>query len=383
LTITKEASMNPLASRAVRPAAWVLYVFVVLEFLFMISPVALTFYSAYEPVLSVFHRWEATAWLTGFFLPHFSRTSSPLLNGVRPLGFALALAGLALFGVGAVQIYGAKLLRRGAVAGGLYRWARHPQYLALGVLGLGVALIWARFLVLVMFVTMIFLYLLLSRWEEQLCLDDFGDRYRRVREARGMFLPRSWEAPFRWMGGRLGPWSAGKVAMAYVLSLALALAIAYGLREHTLTHLSSHYRGQLAVLSPALLPEGVLAKAIEVATSDTEIADLLAEEGPPLLAYVVPEGWFLPDLPLHTEEEIRSVGGGHRTPAALESGRYAVLISRTRTYRPGAEGRDIVKRAYAMDPLVIVRVALNRGAIVGVDRPPDHVVWGDIPTPLF
>ena len=93
-----------------KPAVWAFYIVVVLEFLFMISPFALHFYSAYGPALNVFLSSPATSWLTGFFLPHFSATTSPVLNGLKGVGFLLAALGLLVFLVAAVQIYGGKLL---------------------------------------------------------------------------------------------------------------------------------------------------------------------------------------------------------------------------------------------------------------------------------
>ena len=93
-----------------RPLIWLAYVVIVLEFLFMISPFALYFYSSYGPALNVLHRWPATSWLTGFFLPHFSHSESVWLGWTKPAGFLLAGFGLLWFLAGAVQIYGARRL---------------------------------------------------------------------------------------------------------------------------------------------------------------------------------------------------------------------------------------------------------------------------------
>ena len=101
------------------PVAWSIYVVVVLEFLFMISPFALYFYSAYGPALNFLHRSPASAWLTGFFLPHFSHTHSWVLNELHAGGETIGMVGLLLFAVGAVQIYGGKRRSGGAVMRGL------------------------------------------------------------------------------------------------------------------------------------------------------------------------------------------------------------------------------------------------------------------------
>ena len=66
--------------RILKPAAWAFYFVIVFEILFMISPFAVHFYSAYGPALNLFHRWPSTAWLTQFFLPHFSQTDCAAIS---------------------------------------------------------------------------------------------------------------------------------------------------------------------------------------------------------------------------------------------------------------------------------------------------------------
>lgn len=132
----------------------------------MINPFALHFYSGYGPALNFLQEWPATAWLTKFYLPHFSETSNPILNSLHGLSWVFIFAGLLLFLAGAIPIYWAKFQRRGAVVTGLYRSVRHPQYVGLAVVGIGTLLLWPRFLVLVTFVAMIGLYMRLARWEE-------------------------------------------------------------------------------------------------------------------------------------------------------------------------------------------------------------------------
>ena len=173
---------------------------------FMISPLALHFYVGYGPVLRLLHASPATSWLTGFFLPHFSQTTSAVLNVLKPTGFVLASSGLIAFLVGAVQLYASTLLRRGAVTGGLYRFIRHPQYRALAVLGLGTVLIWPRFLVLASFVIMLCLYDLLARWEEARCLERLPSSPERC--APGLDRPK-------WSALSLGGTNEARLAVVY------------------------------------------------------------------------------------------------------------------------------------------------------------------------
>jgi protein-S-isoprenylcysteine O-methyltransferase Ste14 len=363
-----------------RPAVWAFYSVLVLEFLFMISPLALHFYAGYGPVLNALHASSWTSWSTGFFLPHFSTTTNIVLNNLKTIGFPLVLIGLLLFVLGAAQIYGAKLLRRGLVTGGLYRLSRHPQYTGLAIVGLGTVLIWPRFLVLASYVTMLFLYSLLARWEEQRCLSDFGDSYRSYMRRTGRIVPGLGVGE-RAADGAPGH-AARHLAGAYLISLAVLLALAFGLRSWSLSTVSAVFEPDAAILSPAELSDDELRSAYRLALASQELqARLALRDHPKLLVYVVPIDWFLPDLPLHSEEEIRRVGGGHRTPE-FEPGRYKVLITSARLHALDAAGADIVKRAYGRDPLLIVRVDTRSNEILGSTEPPPHVIWGDIPTPM-
>jgi protein-S-isoprenylcysteine O-methyltransferase Ste14 len=371
-----------------KPAVWGFYIVVGLEFLFMISPFALYFYSSYGDVLNLFHRWPATAWMTGFFLPHISMTTSPFIDSLKPWGFRIAGLGLLVFLLGVVQIYGAKLFRRREVTGGLYRISRHPQYLALAILGFGVLLIWPRFLVLFSFVTMLFLYLLLARWEEQQCLEKYGDSYREYMERVGFVGPAwltSWipSAP---------TWARrpAVVAIGYLAALVVAILGANGLREYSLGHVSSWYGDRVAVLSPALVEEGELRGAYELAVGDEEVRSHLegssaAGSGDESwLVYVVPESWYLADLPLESWDEVpEDKRRGHTTPVDFEAWLYKVLFTRPRTHRPESRGSAIVKSAYGREPVLRVRLDLGQEVLTAIESPPANVVWGDIPTPLF
>ena len=70
----------------------------------------------------------------------------------------IAAIGFAAFCAGACQIYHSKFTRRGAVTGGIYSIARHPQYASFAICGFGLLIIWPRVVNLLMYVTMLFVY---------------------------------------------------------------------------------------------------------------------------------------------------------------------------------------------------------------------------------
>jgi len=375
-------SGRPDVAVLVVPAVWVLYLTVVFEILFMISPFALYYYSAYGPSLNLFHRSPWTAWLTEFFLPHFSQTSSPLLNRLPELGVSVLLVGIVVFFLGFLQIYWAKIQRQGVVTGGLYAVIRHPQYLGLAILGLGTLLLWPRFLVLVMYVTMLFLYGFLARWEEERCLQQFGESYRAYREQTGMFFPGKL---FRKLP-RLLPPSGGKrlrAALAlYVIVIAATITLGYWLRNYSLSHLSTLYAENMAVISPAILTEEELSAALRVARGGAGVQEKLNAAGrtAKLLVYVLPVDWEIADLPIEITPRGRR---GHYVPTDFDRRLYKVLFTKVRTHDQAVKGKEIVKSAYGRDPIVLVKVNTETEQVTEIETPPPHVLWGDIPTPLF
>lgn len=367
------------------PAVWVAYVAIVFEILFMISPFGLYYYAAYGPALNVLHLSPWTTWLTDFLLPHFSYTSSPLLDGVPRVGGWLITCGVLLFVLGFAQVYRAKLWGGRLVTGGLYRFARHPQYLGLAILGLGAFLIWPRVFVLIAYVTMLFLYGLLARWEETRCLEKFGETYHLYQRRTGMFLPRPLPRVFPATLPR--EWRVPATLILWVVVVAASVGLGYRVRDYALRNLSAFYTEDMAVISPARLQAEELRAAVRVATSGTQVTDRInaAGQGAKLLVYVLPEAWMIADLPLDppSSEVSPTTDRGHYVPFDFDRTRYRVLFTRARTHDPHARGEAIVKRAYGREPLVVVRVNTRSGEITGIDTPPTHVRWGDISTPLF
>jgi len=366
-----------------KPAVWLVYVVIVFEILFMISPFALYYYSAYAHFLNLWRRWPATAWLDQFFLPHFSQTSSAALQTLGEIDEAVFFAGVALFLVGFVQIYFTKFFRRGRpVTGLLYRWIRHPQYLAVAIVGIGVLLHWPRFLVLVGYVTMLFLYYFLARHEESRCLARYGTSYADYLQGTGMFFPRSWFGWVpRWLPERGWP-RAAALAAAYAALVGGAVTAGFWLQSYSLRHVSNYATRDLAVLSPAQLDPARLEHAVEMSLSDPAVAQQMAARGygrgEKFLAYVVPVEWRLPDLPMEAQPS-----GGHHTPREFNPDLVKVLLTRVVLHDRQAEGLEIVRRAVRREPIALVKIDLGHHLVLGWETPPATVRWGDVPTPYF
>ena len=365
-----------------RGVAWLFYAILVLEILFMISPAALYFYSVYGPALSFLDRSPATAWLTQFFLPHISVTASPVLNALGGLGGLLLLVGTLVFLAGAVPLYWAKLRRRGAVTGGLYRFIRHPQYVGLAVMGVGVLLVWPRFLVLVSLIVMLSLYAVLARWEEAQCLARFGESYGSYQASTGMFVPRALSLRLPRLLPASGPARVAAALALFVAVMGLSVAAAFGLRAYSLSQVAAVYHDDVAILSPARLTQYELEAAYRIAMDDAAVQAALSAAAPTQrLVYVIPQDWYLPDLPV----EARPAPGGahHGGSSDFDRTRYKLLFVHARSHDHAATGREIVKAAYGLDPIIVARVDTAARKVTAVETPPAHVYWGDIPTPTF
>src|SRR5260370_32202097 len=105
----------------VRGAGLLAYFLITLEMIFMVTPFALYYYSAYAPFLSATSAIPALAWLPGFFLPHHSIDIVPSIGGF------ILLVGLIGFLVGTSPIYYAQLRKRGVVRNGFFKHLRQPH----------------------------------------------------------------------------------------------------------------------------------------------------------------------------------------------------------------------------------------------------------------
>ncbi len=209
-----------------------IYFIAALEIVIMISPFAFFFYSAFNPVLLGLNGSAWTRWLTAFFLPHMIVPPTPFLIALRVLGSVLFIAGALTFLVCAAQVYLGKIFKWGVASRGLYAIVRHPQYTGLAMAGIGLTILWPRFLTLMFLAVMMFLYYLLAKDEEQRMSRRYGDTYKAYLERTGMFLPR--------LGARSAPAEGlllWKVFVVLGALLAGAAVVGFGLRAYTVAHL--------------------------------------------------------------------------------------------------------------------------------------------------
>ncbi len=388
-------------NRAVLKSAIVLYFVICLEILIMISPFAGFFYSVFNPFLLGLARYPATRWLSSFFLPHMVVPPDDFLKFIRIMGSVLFVGGIVVFLACAVQVYVNKFLGKGAVSRGLYSFIRHPQYLSLAVTGIGLAILWPRFLVAVLWLPMVLIYYFLSKDEERRMLKEYPDTYRQYMERTGMLLPGKVES-------LLSPATAAGKTILVVVICAFTIGSAFFLRAYTVRHLPLWTDGNVVAL--AVLPE-------DSAKMEHRMGDILnmgevkarLKSKDRYLVYFLPPNYIMQGLIANTGGEWKlykhqhSIGmfadwiihpfshlrkGHHMMHRALAHPGHNMGIQRRLIFLKV----NCVRESWPYDALSIdagrtpdfmVDIDVHGLVIHNLKELPKNTGWGKVPTPVF
>ena len=382
------------------------------EIIIMISPFALYFYSVYAPILHTLAASPLTAWSTEFFLPHMVFVADPLVNAISYLQLLLVV-GLLLFFTAAVPLYYGRFTGKGVVQASFYGKIRHPQYLFLAISGFGLMLYWPRFIILIMYITMLFVYYLLARNEEWRMKHEVPQIYEQYMANTPMFLPgEPGKHLFSLLFGWLRPKWLGILA-AYLASLALAVGLALVLRSHTVETLPTTVADDaLTLVSVFPRPANELLALYRIVEGDSRARELIRQKEANV-AYVMPGDFFL--TALVTDENRRfSDHMIERFPEILEWHQHKFsggLGKFFRIFYNFIRTLGTVETDYEIERLVFVRVTHAAGQPaapgevfdVGLKRLPvllvdigahDHAIhsvlptsdnhkWGRVPMPTF
>ncbi len=388
-------------------SALVLYFVIALEVLIMISPFAGFFYSVFNPVLLKLASNSTTRWLSAFYLPHMVLPQDWFLQFIRVMGSVLFVVGVLIFLVCAGQIYYAKFTKKGAVLGGLYSFIRHPQYLALGIAGLGLSILWPRFLTIVLWLCMALVYYVLAKDEERRMLNAHETTYREYMSKTGMFLPKGIEQS-------IAPSSTfGKISLAFGFA-AVVLAAAFLLRTYTISHLTLWTKAQ-NVTAIAILPEDGF-------KMDHRMADILAlkevkermQAGKQYLVYFIPQNYIMQGMIADTGGDWKLFNQHHSMAMItdwifhpfghLREGHHAMHSGMQMEHHENAAGADSVVRRliflsiedvpvkdpsdlFAINalrvPQFMVDVDVHTMQLLEVKDLAHGSGWGTVPTPVF
>ena len=385
-------------------SAIVLYFIICFEILIMISPFAGFFYSAFNPFLLGLAKYRATKWLSSFFFTHMVVPPNDFLKAVRVMGSVLFVLGLIVFLVCAVQVYASKFFKKGRpVLKGLYSLIRHPQYLSLGIAGVGLAILWPRFLVVVLWLVMIFVYYLLSRDEEARMERQHPETYNEYMARTGMFLPKGIEDSVSFSTAQ------GKIALFLLISV-FAIGGAFLLRSYNVKHLPIWADSNVVAL--AVFPEdeqmmdhrmGDILKVEEVKSR------LMGTES--YLVYFLPTNYVMQGLIADTGGDwqlyrrhhsigrfvdwiihpFSHLGGGHHSiyeqTGHPEHGRVAGSVRRLIFLKVSNVSVGKATDAFAINatrtPDFMVDLDVHSLSILDVRSLEVETAWGKVPTPSF
>ncbi|MCX8128849.1 MAG: isoprenylcysteine carboxylmethyltransferase family protein [Clostridia bacterium] len=375
--------------KAVKRTFWgvaVFYFLIAFEFLYMASPFAVYFYSAYKPALDFFNRSPVLSWLVSYFLPHNVReTTSTLVNLHNKVGIILALSGFLGFCIGASQVYYHKLARKGAVTGGIYNFIRHPQYASFIICSFGLLLMWPRYIVLIMFTTMLFAYYLLAKAEEMECEEKFGQSYTDYKNKTNMFFP--FKIPFA-KKTPASPVSRSKklitILCTYILTLAVVLIIAKGLNTLALNSLYAVYTGNSANISLCKIEPGKLNSILDIVNSDTRVKAIMEkvekDRDTKYLNYVLPSEWFAAEVPMNGIKR----GSGHYSPSDYDNNSFKVILTKA-DIRPGKSisSKEILTNVVKRHAIIEVWVDVSGQKVTKIMEMPEKIKYENIPVAVY
>lgn len=390
-------------NKAILNSAIVLYFIICLEILIMISPFAGLFYSVFNPFLLETAKYPATKWLSSFFLPHMAVPPDDFLKFIRIIGSVLFVGGIVVFLTCAIQVYANKFVRKGAVSKGLYSFIRHPQYLGLGITGIGLSILWPRFLVAVLWLVMIIIYYFLSKDEERRMLKEHPATYREYMDRTGMFLPKKIE-------DLVSPSIVAGKTVLFVLISAFTIGGAFFLRDYTVRHLPLWTDTNVVAL--AILPE-------DLAKMEHRMGDILKREevktrlkdNDHYLVYFLPPNYIMQGLIADTggewklykhEHTIRMFadwiihpfghlkeghhamhgsGGhsGHNMAMGVERRLVFLKIDNVTIGKP----YDVFSISAGRTPDFMVDMDIHDLSIRDLKELPKDTGWGKVPAPIF
>lgn len=293
----KKVPFSSISARLAAQGGILVFFIMAFEIMIMISPFAFFFYSVFNPIFRFIDHYSALSWLTSFFLPHMILPSTGFLISIRILGSILFVVGSMIFLICALQVYLGKIFRWGIAKKGLYSIIRHPQYLALGIWGVGMCILWPRFIVLTSLSIMFVLYYFLGKDEERRMTAEYGESYKGYMRKTGMFIPLFMD---KWFSAFM-PDKPIRIFVIPVLTVVIVIGTGFILREVTLYSLPFATVNNITLLS--ILPEDCkLDKNIlnGLSTMENSGQDNLLKSDKDYLGYLMPADYIMQGMIANT-----------------------------------------------------------------------------------
>ncbi len=405
----------------------VVFFIMAFEIMIMISPFAFFFYSVFNPIFHWLDNFKATSWLTTFFLPHMILPPTIFLKTVRVLGSVFFVAGALTFIICALQVYLGKIFKWGIASRGLYLYIRHPQYLALAIWGIGMSILWPRFIVLASLSLMFVLYYFLAKDEQRRMLKQYGKAYQDYLSRTGMFVPKRIEGYVAF-----GQSSFAKSSWRYTVVPLLVIGVVIGtgflLRAVTLSSLSFTTEDKVTLVS--LLPEDnvLSSNVLKSILRESARASTALEDDKDYLGYVMPVDYIMQgmiadtggeshlfkqhhtismisDWVLHPFQHLRAspslhmaqmhhvdpaVARKHHCPIGLKDPgldcdtcvyRRVIFVEIEHNGGQNVSGEGVFSLGAKRVPISFVDINVKTGEILEAKKVQRSTAWKDVPTP--
>jgi protein-S-isoprenylcysteine O-methyltransferase Ste14 len=106
---------------------------------------------------------------------------------IVPISNVIILTGMLLIIFGWRKIFRAK---NQLATTGIYSYVRHPQYLGLLLITLGMNVLWVTFSTLLLWPVLAFLYYRLAKEEDKQVEEKFGEEFLKYKKTVPMFIPK-------------------------------------------------------------------------------------------------------------------------------------------------------------------------------------------------
>ncbi len=395
------------------------------EVMIMISPFAFFFYSVFNPIFHWLDAYAMTRWLTHFFLPHMVLPPTVLLKIIRIAGSVLFILGCITFIICALQVYLGKIFKWGIASRGIYRFVRHPQYTSLGMWGVGMAILWPRFLVLATLSIMFILYYFLAKDEERRMVARYGDSYREYMRTTGMFFPYIGKS--KSTADEPDSLSNSKHNFALIFVVVIVIGIGFLCRAVTLNSLQLKMKDNVTLLS--IMPEDSEKVPVILNAIESDSIEFLNKDND-YLGYEMPVDYIMQgmiantgaehhlfkqhhtvglitDWVLHPFEHLRrspsaqmakmmnvdpAMARRHHCPLGIDHQtmdcnncvyRRVVFVEVNNPSNKHISGKALFAFNTTRIPVGFIDIDTKTGEIITIKRVDSKTAWSDVPTPAI
>jgi len=426
----KKTKIEELVTLIAGRGSIIVFFIMAFEVMIMISPFAFFFYSVFNPIFKWLNQYAATKWVTSFFLPHMIFPPTPFLQMVRILGSIFFVIGSLSFIICALQVYLGKIFKWGVANKGLYTYIRHPQYLSLGIWGIGMSILWPRFIVLASLSLMFILYYFLAKDEELRMINQYGNSYKQYMNNTGMFFPRFIESSVV-IPGRFATSSLMKFITIPTIIITILIGAGFLLRTVTLNSILFTSKNNITLVS--MLPEdsGLAASALN-GIIKTQAAGQLnyLKDNKDYLGYLMSPDYIMQgmiadtdgefhlykqhhtvamisDWVLHPFQHLRTspsfhmakmhgadpvVARRHHCPLGINDPNLAcetcpykriIIVEINNDYGRRLSGKQLLSFDTTKIPIYSIDINTKTGEILSAKRVKETTAWRDVPTPAI